>query len=77
MDGQISDGKGNLFHPNKTQARLAKAGWRVCKMKKMGMVRIIHWIDPRDGQEYDQGTSFQILKERESFARKQKEDTSS
>ena len=80
MDGQISDGKGNLFHPNKTQARLAKAGWRVYKMKVQGMIKIIRWLDPCEGQDYDQGTAFQILKDRENFIRnceKNKQDTSS
>jgi hypothetical protein len=63
MDGQIYDGKGNLFHPNKVQAMLHKAGWRVVELDP---------IDNGDTSEtgqklhdvWPQGTAVQIQRQR-------------
>lgn len=67
MDGQIYDHQGNLFHPNRVQAKLYSAGWRIYHMKKVGMIRQIHWVDPKTGDGVTQGSAYDILREREKF----------
>jgi hypothetical protein len=65
---QIPDFSGHMFTPTSTQARLHKAGWRRYLSEKRGMIRRIHWVDPKTGDGHTQGTAFQILREREKFS---------
>jgi hypothetical protein len=64
MDGQINDHHGNLFHPTKDQARLYKAGWRICEKKRMGVFKIVRWVNPADGSVWSQGDALRVLKGR-------------
>jgi len=64
MDGKINDHQGNLFTPSKAQARLYRAGWRICEKTRMGMCKIIKWVDPETGTVWNQGIAFDILKDR-------------
>ena len=67
MDGQLSDGKGNLFPPSKDQQKLAKAGWVVVSRNRKGCMWIINWLDPINGDVWSQGTALIIYRTRKTY----------